>query len=773
MRRLALLLATVFSVGAALASVVTESVLSSVRLQAPQAVAKQARLMMAAPVDAGCEVTLAFTGEEDLVFPIAVARGTLFEFDFVGDAEMEPLYCLVQESSPEKETRFAPPPNGHYAVAIESKTRIEVVCRRPIYVDRDPANLSASNASTGYYPNNALESIQSAVALALDGAEIRVRGGFTYAPFCVTNRQLRLVSDLATPAVIDGAGKGRCVEIVEAVSNVTTAVFEYFPATNGLTTVQGFTLTHGVTLADGGAAWGGTYVACRLTDSHAKGRGGALFGAEARNCLITGCSAQASGSAVFGSTLKNCTVAANAANGGGAVAETACYNSIVFDNGKGTQIGAGCENIATFTFGIVFGDAYHLRANSAGINGGLQDFVDDIYDLDGKPRRDGVKVSAGCFQTAQASTDTVGVTVNGQDLSFGGGDGWAYDPATSNLTISAAGLYTLSGAATGVSVTVAADAGVFCDDLKLDGAPGAVFTVVDGKTLTFAGGTADLAGTADVSGKVVIAGGAIRLNGKTFTAAVNLFGARVYGVELEGFAGAIRLRGLDGYADRGLKAIDGRLYLWLPKGPSQFVVVDDLHPEGVNVQCYVDETLCLGEAYAKPVAMVGQTVDGVDVSALAGEGWVYFPNSGSLLLLAAQDYVLSGTSTRMGRLLVLADAHVTFDRFRLGSNSGPVLTVFDSAKLTIKGGTARLKGTSSARGRVVIAGGNLDFSPGLDLVPTNPAGQPLHRVDVNVSSLGSSQIWVNEGLHGYGTDGLYPMDGRVYLWLPSGESTLR
>ena len=273
MRKAMLVLMTALVAGAAFANALTDAALSSVRVTAPaKAAAKGGRMLMAAAPDSGCKVTLAFTGERDEVFPLPVTRGSNFEFDFSGDQVIVPVYYIVKEANPPKETQYPTPTNGHYVVTIMSDTRIEVVCRRPIYVDGGLPRPHIKDDSTGYYPGNALRTIQEGVDLALDGAEVRVLGGRSYAPFAVTNRELRIttftpvdpsVADWTKPAVIDGGGTNRCVEVVDMWTNVLQQVtrddpayeIEIGPATNGQVTVVGFTLTNGYTKADGGAVW--------------------------------------------------------------------------------------------------------------------------------------------------------------------------------------------------------------------------------------------------------------------------------------------------------------------------------------------------------------------------------------------------------------------------------------------------------------------------------------------------------------------------------------
>ena len=769
MRKLVLALLTMLAAGAAFSSAVTDAVLSSVRLRPP--VTKGVRLMAAAE-DSGCEVVLSFTGEPE-VGPIPVTRGTAIEFDFPGDVEMVPLYYVVTEANPAKVTRHAVPADGFYSVTVQSDTRVEIVCRRPIYVD--PGNAPATaDVSTGYYSNNALGSIQAAIGLALDGAEVRVTGGRSYEPFAVTNRELHVVSsDPLNPAVIDGGGAKRCVTIAEAYSNELECALEVIPATNGLTVVEGFTLANGGASSDGGGVWGGTVVGCRIKDCRATGSGGGLYGAEARNCLVTGCSAGADGAGAARCVLKNCTVTENAMAGGQtAVADAATvYNSIVFGNGSGTQIGSGCSTLATFTSGVVFGEGWHLRRNSAGVNGALQDFVDDEYDLEGLPRRDGVKVTAGCFQTVEEGADAaVGVTVNGTDLAAGGGAGWSYDFATSNLTITTSGAYTLAGAATGVTVRVAADAGIFFDNLVLRVESGAALSVKGGQTLTVSGGTADLSGTADVDGAVVVAGGSVNMNGRTFADAVDVFGRRVRCVEIElgEQSEEVGVSGLEGYDTRGMRTIDGKIWLWLPEGTGRFSVVDGGHPDGVQALYAASRFGAKGEICGSaPTEDVGLCVDGTDVRVLRTERWAYFPVSSNLVLVADGDYALAGSSCGPS-VSVAANANVTFDNLRLDA-VGSAMSVADGATLTVRGGTADLRGASDVTGGVVIAGGSVVLNGrSIEPEPVNPAGKKVYPVVVDLNVHSVSNVVVT-GLADYDVSGIAPVDGRLCLWLPNGE----
>ena len=787
MRKAILVLMAVLLSGAAFSNALTEAALSSVRLRAPaKAAAKSGRVLMASAPDSGCRVTLAFTGEQDEVFPLPVTRGTVFEFDFTGDKEMEPLCYVVTEANPPTVTRFDAPTNGVYSVTITSDTRIDVVCRRPIYVDHvESGNVLPPNVSAGYYPTNALGTIQAAVDLALDGAEVRVRGGCSYAPFAVTNRELRIVSaDRQNAAVIDGGGTSRCVEIAEAYTNVLKQMSEddpaykvvVIPATNGLVTVEGFTLTNGSTKASGGGAWGGTLLACRIAGCRADGDGGGLFGAEARNCLVTGCSAGGDGAGAAASVLKNCTVAGNAVTGTQtAVALGArSYNSVVSGNGRTTQIGDGCLSLATFTTGVIFDGTWHLRPNSAGIKGGLQEFVEDDYDLEGNLRRDGVNVTAGCFQNeAQSGVPTVGVTVDGTDLSLCGGNGWEYDPVTSNLTIAAEGSYVLAGAATGVTVRIAASASLFFNDLRIDGSSGPVLSVADGKALTVSGGTADLSGTEDISGTVVIAGGSINLYGKSFLAAVNVYDRPVRLLAVEGLsAGTVSVEGLVGYEARGMRVRQGGvLYLWLPDGSGTFRITDAGHPGGVNCLYVVTEFLAFAEIYDKaPSADVGLAVNGTDVRILAGEGWVYFPVSSNLMVVADGDYTLSGSSCGPW-VSVMAHAGVTFDDFRMDT-CGSAVIVSDDAEMTVRGGTGDLHGTDDVQGRILIDGGSFCLNgQSVNPAPSNTAGRAVYCVMVGglESLVGSRGLVSLEGLDGYGVDGIRLIDGKLYLWLPEGD----
>ena len=875
MKKVLLALVAMLSVGAAFSSAVTDAVLSSVRLRPPataKTAVKGARLLAAAPMDSGCEVVLAFTGEPD-VGPIPVTRGTAIEFEFLGDAEIEPLYYVVTEANPQKVTRYETPEGGLYSVAVQSNTRIEVVCRRPIYVD--PENrLPTADASTGYYSTNALASIPAALALALDGAEVRVAGGRVYEPFAVTNRALRIVSpDPQNPAVIDGGGTRRCVTITQAYSNELEQVIVAVPATNGLTRVEGFTLTNGSATSDGGGVWGGTVVGCRIQNCRADGTGGGLFGAEARNCLVTGCLAGVDGAGAAQGVLKNCTVTENAVTAGQtAVADASTvYNSIVFGNGSGTQIGAGCATLATFTSGVVFGEGWHLRRNSPGVNGALQDFVEDEYDLEGLPRRDGVKVTAGCFQSVQeGSSVAVGVTVNGTDLSVGGGSGWTYDPATSDLTIDSSGLYTLAGAATGVTVRVAADAGLFFDNLALEVGSAPVLSVADGKTLTIVGGTAELVGSGDIPGQVVFAGGSVNLDGRTFVHAVNLFGKPVHCVEvdLKGKSdGEVEISGLDGYEMRGMRSIDGKLYLWLADGWYLFAVdgrgyevylngddatafprltieaVEYLNWNGSEMERGTANATELtadfkvigndrwyvvtGAVTATDLAVSGTAnlilADGATLTAdggirvtagntlnvyaqsegdemgkliatgvdSAGIGGGYNQNGGTITIYGG-DITATGGSTSAGigggycgngGEIFISGGNVTASGGTQAAGIGGGRCNYGggrSGTIMISGGTVRATGQSGASDigngylgasdSVTITGGSVIATQDkITPAPTNAENEAVYCVTVEIkdNEIKDKRVEI-KGLENYGLNDIYPIDGKVCLWLPDG-----
>ena len=99
---------------------------------------------------------------------------------------------------------------------------------------------------------------------------------------------------------------------------------------------------------------------------------------------------------------------------------------------------------------------------------------------------------------------------------------------------------------------------------------------------------------------------------------------------------------------------------------------------------------------------------------------------------------------------------------------GGRVTVTDgvSGTVTIDGGTVRTKKFGEA---VTIDGGNVSVSARFGQTNfVNRAGRPLHCVTAKVEGLKVERLNV-EGLEGYGTNDIYPVEGSVYLWLPDGE----
>ena len=81
----------------------------------------------------------------------------------------------------------------------------------------------------------------------------------------------------------------------------------------------------------------------------------------------------------------------------------------------------------------------------------------------------------------------------------------------------------------------------------------------------------------------------------------------------------------------------------------------------------------------------------------------------------------------------------------------------------VVGGTLEADAVSSAR--KTIDGGSVKVG---QTTFVNRANQPLYRVTVKVEGLRVEKLRV-EGLKDYGTNDIYAIDDRVYLWLPKGE----
>ena len=106
-----------------------------------------------------------------------------------------------------------------------------------------------------------------------------------------------------------------------------------------------------------------------------------------------------------------------------------------------------------------------------------------------------------------------------------------------------------------------------------------------------------------------------------------------------------------------------------------------------------------------------------------------------------------------------------------------------SGTVTVNGGfvTARndIGGPVTINGGTVTANGRLNGAPTIDggsvrtkaceSQPKNAAGDPVYCVTVKCEGIGDQGSGISlEGLDGYGTNGIHPIDGCVYLYLPNG-----
>jgi hypothetical protein len=228
---------------------------------------------------------------------------------------------------------------------------------------------------------------------------------------------------------------------------------------NAGSTLIGFTLTNGATLASGGGDYdtygGGAYCGeppaaiisnCVLTGNSAKyaggADGGALYncmvignsayrgggkkGGTLYNCIIICNSAEQYGGAAFGSSiLNNCTVVGNSSlgGGGGVYQNTKCLNCIVAFNDPGgtnnwydttSYFTNSCTYPTQSTWQVTDGNItndpvfvntnagnYRLSQSSPCINAGLnQSWMDGAVDLDGRSRIDRFSriVDMGCYE---------------------------------------------------------------------------------------------------------------------------------------------------------------------------------------------------------------------------------------------------------------------------------------------------------------------------------------------------------------------------------------
>ena len=85
--------------------------------------------------------------------------------------------------------------------------------------------------------------------------------------------------------------------------------------------------------------------------------------------------------------------------------------------------------------------------------------------------------------------------------------------------------------------------------------------------------------------------------------------------------------------------------------------------------------------------------------------------------------------------------------------------------VAIADGTVIADGPAGLGGEVTIDGGSIKAT--IQCQPHNGKGQDVYRVTVEVEELKAERMKV-EGLDGYGTKDIVPIDGKVYLYLPNG-----
>ena len=177
------------------------------------------------------------------------------------------------------------------------------------------------------------------------------------------------------------------------------------------------------------------------------------------------------------------------------------------------------------------------------------------------------------------------------------------------------------------------------------GAAGAI--AISGGTVAAQGGglAADIGeGALTSGGETTIAGGSVHALVDNAMPAPSNGTERVWCVTVTNLATNAAVADLQGlpasYGTAGLVAdADGKIYLWLPDGDYAFAA------DGADYTATVDGANTVAELVPPVIEPLGVLVDGVDICALAGDGWTYDPATSNLVLSAAGPYTLSGTNT--------------------------------------------------------------------------------------------------------------------------------
>ncbi len=195
----------------------------------------------------------------------------------------------------------------------------------------------------------AKRSIQAAVDIALAGDTIIVADG-VYAPISTGNKAITISSvDGAEVTTIDGGGGERCATLAGGEEELNTVL-------------NGFTLSNGIALENGGGAYGGTLNDCILSGNKAGKEGGGAYGSVLNNCTLVGNESRY-GSGACNSTLNYCTLTGNIAGiGGGGVLGGILNHCTLTDN---TALRGGGASDGTVLNNCV------LSGNAASRGGGV------------------------------------------------------------------------------------------------------------------------------------------------------------------------------------------------------------------------------------------------------------------------------------------------------------------------------------------------------------------------------------------------------------------
>ena len=173
-----------------------------------------------------------------------------------------------------------------------------------------------------------------------------------------------------------------------------------------------------------------------------------------------------------------------------------------------------------------------------------------------------------------------------------------------------------------------------------------------------------------------------------------------------------------------------------------------------------------------------------DTTVLKGGHWYFVKDAvscGSITVDGAAHLIL-GTGAKMTSSELSGDAALVIYG-QPGGHGEMKVSKSDLKALTVEGGVLSVEnlsansltvvaGTVTAanvlNGNVTIDGGSVNVKHG-QTVFVNKTGQPLRRVTVAWKEGSEEGRGLRlEGLSGYGTNDIYAIDGKVYLWLPVG-----